>query len=556
MKASRYCHPVMKQLTDQQVRYAPRDVRLTQIRRAERLVRELDPGKSYPYHEICERVTTFRPELYPDLVIQGNDAVHDLRCFVEDLSDSTDLDVSNVDEPVLTVDEISRRFNVSTKTVDRWRDRGLISRRFKFGKRKRIGFLKSSVETFVSRHADEVRRSSRFSQLSPWEREEIVERARRLARYGGCPSEVARRLARKLRRSPETIRYTLKNHDREHPESAVFPFASTPLSDEQKKEIYRSSRRGVPAARLARTYCRTKASVYRIISEMRAHRLIDQPVEFMDSPEFHKPHAETTILGPPPETTRFEGRVKAPPGLPPYLASLYSLPLLTREQEAYYFRKMNFLKFKASRLRDKLNKTRPHAKDMDAIESLLDQAVEIKNFLIRSNLRLVVSIAKRHIKPTSNFFEMVSDGNMSLIRAIEKFDYTKGNKFSTYATWAIMKNFARSIPAEHSLLERFRTGKDEVFQHSTEHRGDQFREELVNQRQRQMIMEILDQLDDREKDIIMFRYGLSQGAEPQTLEQVGSKLGVTKERIRQLEARALRKLRKIAQDDKLEIPGD
>jgi RNA polymerase sigma factor (sigma-70 family) len=546
----------MKQLTDQQVRYAPRDVRLTQIRRAERLVRELDPTMSYPYHEICERVTTFRPELYPDLVIQGEDAVHDLRCFVEDLSDSTDLDVLNVDEPVLTVDEISRRFNVSTKTVDRWRDRGLISRRFKFGKRKRIGFLKSSVDTFVQHHADEVRRSSRFSQLSVWEREEIVERARRLARYGGCPSEVARRLARKLRRSPETIRYTLKNHDREHPESAVFPFASTPLSDEQKKEIYRSSRRGVPAARLARQYCRTKASVYRIISEMRANRLVDQPVEFMDSPEFHQPHAEASILGPPPEITKFEGRVKAPPGLPPYLASLYSIPLLNREQEAYYFRKMNFLKFKASRLREKLDKTRPHTKDMDAIERLLDQAVEIKNFLIRSNLRLVVSIAKRHIKPTSNFFEMVSDGNMSLIRAIEKFDYTKGNKFSTYATWAIMKNFARSIPAEHSLLERFRTGKDEVFQHSTEHRGDQFREELVNQRQRQMILEILDQLDEREKDIIMFRYGLTQGTEPQTLEQVGSKLGVTKERIRQLEARALRKLRKIAQDDKLEIPGD
>ena len=70
----------------------------------------------------------------------------------------------------------------------------------------------------------------------------------------------------------------------------MFPFASTPLSDEQKKEIYRSSRRGVPVDRLARQYCRTKASVYRIISEMRAHRLLDQPIEFMDSPEFHKPH--------------------------------------------------------------------------------------------------------------------------------------------------------------------------------------------------------------------------------------------------------------------------
>ena len=335
----------------------------------------------------------------------------------------------------------------------------------------------------------------------------------------------------------------------------MFPFAAI-LSDDQKKDIYRNSRRGVPIERLARQYCRTKQSVYRIVSEMRANRLLEQPIEYMDSPEFHKPNSETVIMGPPPPANRLDGRVKAPPGLPPYLASLYSIPLLTREQEGYHFRKMNYLKFKAAKLREKLDKSRPQMRGMDAIEELLDRAIEIKNFLIRSNLRLVVSIAKRHIKPTSNFFEMVSDGNMSLIRAIEKFDYTKGNKFSTYATWAIMKNFARSIPAEHSLLERFRTGKDEVFQHSTETRGDQFREELINMRQKQMIMGILEQLDDREKDIIMFRYGLSQGAEPQTLEQVGTRLGVTKERIRQLEARALRKLRKIAQDDKLEIPGD
>ena len=137
MKVSRYCNPVMKQLTDQQVRYAPREVRLVQMKRAERLARELDPTRSYPYREICERVTTFRPEMYPDLVIGGQDAVHDLRCFVEDLSESTDLDVAHVDEPVLTVQEISDRYNVSTKTVDRWRDRGLVSRRFKVGNRRR-----------------------------------------------------------------------------------------------------------------------------------------------------------------------------------------------------------------------------------------------------------------------------------------------------------------------------------------------------------------------------------------------------------------------------------
>jgi len=545
----------MKQLTDQQVRYAPLEVRIKQIDRAENVLGQITPDETYYYHDLCKRVTSFRPELYPDLIVSGDDAIHDLRCFIEDVSDSVDIPAETVGEPVLTVDDVSKRYNVSTKTVDRWRNRGLVSRRFKFGNRKRIGFLQSSVERFVASNAEEVRRGTRFSQLSTIEREEIVRRARRLARYGGCPADISRRLARKLNRSPETIRYTLKNYDQEHPESAVFPFSASPLTDEQKKEIYRNHRRGVPVERLARQYCRTKASVYRIVSEVRAHSLLQQPIDYMDSDAFRAPNAELVILGPPPEINRKGPKTKAPPGLPPYLASLYSIPLLTREEEAHYFRKMNYLKYKAVKVRQQIDPNRPKARQMDEVEALLEQSGEVKNFLIRSNLRLVVSIAKRHIRPNSNFFEMVSDGNMSLIRAIEKFDYLKGNKFSTYSTWAIMKNFARSIPAEHTLLDRFRTGKDEVFQASTDARSNQFHQELVNQKQHQAIMTILDQLDDREKDIIICRYGLDQGAEPQTLEQVGNQFGVTKERIRQLESRALRKLRKIAQDEKLDIPG-
>jgi len=552
---SQYKNPAIKQLTEQQVRYAPRDVRLEQIEKAERLLAELDPTKTYQYRDLCERITAYRPEMYPDLMVTGEEAVHDLRCFVEDVSDSANIAADSVDEPVLTVKDVSRRYNVSTKTVDRWRSRGLVSRRFKFGNRKRVGFLKSSVDRFVQRHAADVNRSTRFSQLSEGEREEIVRRARKLARYGGCPADVSRRLARKLGRSQETIRYTLKNYDQAHPESAVFPHAAAPLTDDQKREIYRDFRRGASVDRLSADYCRTRASVYRIVSEVRVERLIDTPIDYMLSPEFEIEGLEPEILGPPPEKERKTSRVKPPPGLPPYLASLYAIPLLTREDEAYYFRKMNFLRHKAAQLQKQLDPAKPRARDMDEIELLLDQSMAVKNFLIRSNLRLVVSIAKRHIKPNVNFFEMVSDGNMSLIRAIEKFDYTKGNKFSTYATWAIMKNFARSIPAEHTRLDRFRTGKEEVFQHSTDERSDQFHQELVNQKQQQVIMSILEQLDHREKDIIMHRYGLKRGTEPQTLEQVGSRFGVTKERIRQLEARALKKLRKIAYEDKLDIPG-
>ncbi|KAA0140807.1 sigma-70 family RNA polymerase sigma factor [Gimesia chilikensis] len=555
MISSKYNNPAMKQLADQQVKYAPHDVKLAQMDRAEALLTEIDLEQEYQYPEICKQITTYRSEIYPDLMINGSDVMHDVRCFIEDLSESAEIDVEDVEEDVFTVQDLSKKFNISTKTVDRWRDKGLVSRRFRFNGRMRVGFLKSSVDRYLQNNKGHVARSMNFSQLSDEDREEILRRARRLARYGGCPAEISRRIARHMNRSPETIRYTLKNFDRENPELAIFPNAPEKITDQQKRDIYNSFRRGIPVDKLARRYCRTKASIYRIISEARAARLHAQTIDYMHSDEFDQSGAEKVILGPAPEVDKSNEKVRTPPGLPPYLASLYSIPLLTREEEAYYFRKLNFLKYKAAQIQEKLDPNRPKARDMDQIEKLLDESTDVKNFLIRSNLRLVVSIAKRHIRPGGNFFEMVSDGNMSLIRAIEKFDYTKGNKFSTYASWAIMKNYARSIPAEYKVLDRFRTGNDELFFQSTDERESQYREELINQKQHAVIMSILDQLDGREKDILIYRYGLNARNEPQTLEQVGDRFGVTKERIRQLESRALKKLRRITQVERVEIPG-
>jgi RNA polymerase sigma factor (sigma-70 family) len=551
----RYRNPAIKQLRDQQIKYAPRDVQLTQISRAERLLDELNPAGSYRYPELCEKITTYRGEMYPDLVLTGAEAVHDLRCFVEDLSDSADISVENAGEEVWTVEDVSKRFNVSSKTVSRWRDRGLVSRRFRFGGRKRVGFLRSSVERFVTKYADDVDRGTQFSQLSVEEREKLIHRARRLAKAGGCPTEISHRLARKFHRSPETVRYTLKNYDKDHPEAAVFPNALSTMTDEHKLEIYRGFRKGIAVDELAKRFGRTRASIYRLIAEVRAENLLEKPIDYMYSSVFDESDAAETILQTPPVVERKSGVVKAPPGLPPYLNSLYSVPLLTKDEEVYYFRKMNFLKHQAAQLQKKIDVAQPKTKEMDAIERYVDQANEVKNFLIRSNLRLVVSIAKKHMKPNANFFEMVSDGNISLIRAIEKFDFTRGFKFSTYASWAIMKNFARSIPAEYTQLDRFRTGSEEVFDQASDPRSERLNEEFINKRQHEALMEILSQLEPRERDIIVSRYGLKEGAPPQTLEQVGQKLGVTKERIRQLESRALQKLRKIAEEEHLDVPG-
>ncbi|NQT17116.1 MAG: sigma-70 family RNA polymerase sigma factor, partial [Planctomycetes bacterium] len=305
-------------------------------------------------------------------------------------------------------------------------------------------------------------------------------------------------------------------------------------------------------------FCRTKTSIYRIIGEMRAQRIIDLPLAYMPNEQFSRirsERAEKEMVGPMPPNDQRTRKSRLPSGLPPYLASLYEVPLLSRDQEAHLFRRMNYLKYKASELREELEVSQPKTALMDQIDALYDGAVATKNEIISANLRLVVSIAKRHVGTAENFFELVSDGNMSLIRAVEKFDFARGNKFSTYASWAIMKNYARTIPDEHRHRDRFRTSQTEMFGTKEDARTDQFEQESAQLQREDQVERILERLDEREQQIIVSRFGLRRGCEPQTLKEVGAEMGVTKERIRQIEARALTKLRKAAQEENIDIPG-
>ena len=141
------------------MRFAPREKKVEQVNRAERLLAEIKPGTIYTYEYICFRITDFRPTSSASVKLTGEQVEHDLRLFVEDLSDAADVPVELAGEQVLTVESLSKTFNVSTKTVSRWRQQGLVSRRFLFDGRKRVGFLRSSVDRFVAQNEVAKRKS-------------------------------------------------------------------------------------------------------------------------------------------------------------------------------------------------------------------------------------------------------------------------------------------------------------------------------------------------------------------------------------------------------------
>lgn len=538
-----------------QMEFTPHDVRAGQLAAAEALLHDLDAAKAYPLDFVVYRITGYRPKAVEADLLTGLALQHDLGLLIERVSETIEVSTQTLPEPVLTIDSVCERFNVTSKTIQRWRRKGLPARKFVFpdGKR-RVGFLISSVERFFAGHRDQVARGMNFSPLAEAEREDILVRAWRLAvDCRCCAPEIARRIGRKMNRSPLTVLHTIRKHDAEQPGRAVFPRAAEPVSEDERNRVVKGCRRGVPLGALAKRIGRPRSAVYRVVLEERAARLAKRKVKFIDDPLYHQddaaPAVEAIVTGTRQELPGAESRpedVRVPRDLPPYLAALYRTPLLTHAGERALFLSFNFHKFKFVTARRRLDAEFARARDMTVLEGHLRRATEVKNAIVQANLRLVVSVARKHLRPGLSLMELVSDGNLTLMRAAESYDFHRGHRFSTYATLALMKGFARSVP---EMLAGASKGRGTTTSDANVLAGvpdTRFVHTTDRLHAREEVGQLLSRLDDRERSVLLAHYGLQDRTGPATYEQVGRLLGMTKQRARQIEQSALAKLRGAA----------
>ena len=311
----------------------------------------------------------------------------------------------------------------------------------------------------------------------------------------------------------------------------------------------------MPVSLLAERYKRTRSSVYRVLNEMRAQHLLAAEIDYVYNEQFDDPTAAGEILAAVPEDGKPAAAGRVPKDLPPYLGSLYKIPLLRANQERHLFRSYNYLKYRADTLRKKIDLYHVRSTEVSHIESILMQANVAKNRIIRANLRLVVSIARKHLPGgPQGLFELISDGNVSLMRAVEKFDYARGFKFSTYASWAIMRNFARSVPRERYRMGRFQSGQEEALEIAAGLASYDPNEVSIPEI-RESLNAVLAQLSTRERAILVSHYGLDSRGTSVTLEELGRRIHISKERVRQIEIQAIRKMREMLKPDRSLLMG-
>jgi RNA polymerase sigma factor (sigma-70 family) len=282
-------------------------------------------------------------------------------------------------------------------------------------------------------------------------------------------------------------------------------------------------------------------------------RILSKPMDYIDNEAFHKSEAPRVIYddAPPVEKPDVSWYRPLMDDLTPTrheTTKNVGTVLLTAAEERVLFLQYNFARFQVAELQRHIGPREPTEDEAAKLLRWYRIAVGYREQIAETNLALVLAMAKRTRMSEVDFADLVSEGNMALLRSVDKFDCGRGFKFSTYACRAILKAFSRQGMKLSKYRQRFPTDFDPALEKSNhlENMRSTHEKECAEEVKHIVINNEAD-LTDVEKTVIHHRFGLESGdeSEPLTLEQVGQIIGVTKERVRQIQNKALEKIRMV-----------
>jgi RNA polymerase sigma factor (sigma-70 family) len=302
---------------------------------------------------------------------------------------------------------------------------------------------------------------------------------------------------------------------------------------------------------------KSKAAVRRRLSVEDA-KLLDQLMkteqDFIDSPAFYEDDAERKIYSEAPDiqkpdTTWYHPVMDDLSTARNRTVKSTQQVILTGAEEKVLFHQFNYARYCIWKLQQEawsLPSRQPTLEQGYEILRWFRKSDQIREQIAETNLALVLAMAKRTRMSEVDFADLVSEGNMALLRAVDKFDAGRGYKFSTYACRAILKAFSRQGMKLSKYRQRFPTDFDPKLERSNflEVKRESFEKDAADEVKR-IVLENRCDLSDVERTVIEHRFGLEAGEidKPMTLEQVGQIIGVTKERVRQIQNKAMEKIR-------------